>query len=346
MTAVLTSPEPELQKPPSEALPGRKRPLRTEWRVLGVVILCFLMLEFGFRIRGDVLSKDISHLQSFDRLSRELAAGPEDELRVLFLGNSLTRYGVDQKLFVELTGENTEKPLRAVKVNPDNTALADWYYAYQSYFDKPERVPDVVVIGFEGGHLRDAPSHHPDRLAYYYCRGRQPAELGQFDLKTFEERAYFTLCSMSAAFANRDRIQRRVLDMVIPSYRSGMDELNLRMAADAGKVVEQEPSYERLLKFVAMAERNQVQVILAAMPVPEYYEFDQAMLDVVHSTSAELVDCREVPGLKVTMFFDGLHMDEDAARLYTTALVGKSEPYLCQLPVKPGAKFPGIATLP
>jgi len=346
MTAVLTSPEPQLQETPAAPLPGRTRPLRTEWRVLGVVALCFLMLELGFRLRGDVLSKDISHLRSFDAISRDLAAGPDDDLRVLFLGNSLTRYGVDQGLFAELVSEGSEKQLRTAKVNPDNTALADWYYAYQSYFDTPERVPDVVVIGFEGGHLRDAPSHHPDRLAYYYCRGSQPAELGQFDVKTFEERAYFTLCSLSAAFANRDRIQRRVLDMVIPSYRAGMDELNLRMTADADNTEENEPSYERLLKFVAMAERNQVQVILAAMPVPEHYEFDQALLDVVHSTSAVLIDCREVPGIEKAMFFDGLHMDDDAARLYTTALADKSEPYLSRLETKPGARFPGIATLP
>ncbi len=346
MTAVLTSPESELQESPAPTMPKGSRPLRTEWRVLGVVVLCFLMLELGFRLRGDVLSKDISHLRSFDRIAGELAAGPEDDLRILFLGNSLSRYGVNQDLFVELVGQDTGQPLRAAKVNPDNTALADWYYAYQSYFDKPGRVPDVVVIGFEGGHLRDAPSHHPDRLAYYYCRGRQPAELGQFDLKTFEERAYFTLCGLSAAFANRDRIQRRVLDMVIPSYRSGMDELNLRMAADAEQNVEREPSYERLLKFVAMAEQDRVQIILAAMPVPEHYEFDQALLDVVHSTSAELIDCREVPGIEMGMFFDGLHMDEDASRLYTAALAGKSEPYMSRLEIQPGAKFPGIATLP
>ncbi len=53
--------------------------------------------------------------------------------------------------------------------------------------------------------------------------------------------------------------------------------------------------------------------------------------DTVENSSAVLVDCRIVPGITLPMFFDGLHMDEQAAKLYSSELATKIGPVLNSL---------------
>ncbi|WP_013627266.1 hypothetical protein [Rubinisphaera brasiliensis] len=306
----------------------------SEWFVVAMVVFVFLGMELMFRVGGDRLSKDIAHLRSFPDIASEVAAmNPEDGTRVLFLGNSLTRYGVDPQLYAEVCGNLFDSQVQAAKLNPDNTALADWFYAYRTHFSRADIHPDVVVVGFEGGHLRDAPSSHPARLAQYYTTYADWADLQRSEVNGFEDSASFLLSRYSAAYGNRDRIQRRVLDSVIPDYREGMDELNASLVAQTKEQIVEEtgPGYQRLLEFIAQAEQDGVQVILAAMPVPQAYEFDAGLLEVVDSTSAVLVDCRNVPGMTEDMFFDGLHMDERGQKLYSQTLAERSAPVLRQV---------------
>lgn len=341
----------EVQTARLDGVPPRKGTgfLAGEWRVVLCVLAVFFGLEMIFRVGGQKLSKDIEHLRSFPEIAATLAEFPADQgTRILFLGNSLTRYGVDVDQFAEVCRDQFQEPVQAVKMNPDNTALADWYYGYRRYFHRQQIRPDLVIIGFEGGHLRDAPSHHPDRLAQYYCDADDYPELTRFDLRGFEEHASYWLARASAAFGNRDRIQRRVLDDFIPDYRAGMDELNRRMNQQSQRklsqpeltqsAAENEPDYSRLLEFVALAERDQVQVFLVAMPVPEAYEFDRGLLEVVQSTSAVLLDCRQVPGIEPAMFFDGLHMDDQAQTLYSRYLAEQCGPLLQTLQPLPVAE--------
>jgi len=315
--------------PPHRA--GKKR--GTEWRAVFMVASLFLLLELSIRIGGDSLSKDIAHLRSFPEIAQKLAGfDPENGTRILFLGNSLTRHGVDQNAFAETVKEEGGGAVQSVKMNPDNTDLADWFYAYRTRFSKPGIKPDVLIIGFEGIHLRDAPSRHPDRLAQYYCTWSDWPDLCKYDLKTFEDRVYFVLCKYSAAFGNRDRIQKRILDKLIPDYRAGMDELNSRRnKSKKNDKKKKPPSFEKLQKLIAIADAQGTKIILAAMPVPEAYEFDAEFLKVVENSSAVLIDCRTVPGITLPMFFDGLHMDEQAAKIYSSELATKIGPVLNSL---------------
>lgn len=296
----------------------------SERLVIVSVISLFLMLEACFRFGGEYLSKDITHLQSFESISQQLAQfNPKQGTRLLFLGNSLTRHGIDQEAFARVVEQEFGQKIQCVKMNPDNTALADWFYAYRTYFSNPGVKPDLVIIGFEGIHLRDAPSNHPDRLAQYYCTWADYPQLFKYDLNNFEERVHFSLCKVSAAFGNRDRIQKRALDLLIPDYRAGIEQLNHRRNQHATPPLSS-PGYERLEELISIASKQGTQIVLAAMPVPEAYEFDPELLELVENSSAILFDCRTVPGITDPMFFDGLHMDEQAASLYSTTLARKS----------------------
>ncbi len=309
-----------------------------ERRVLLMVVSLFLLLEATIRLGGEILSKDIAHLRSFPKIARRMAQfDPQQGTRILFLGNSLTRHGVDQDAFAETVKQEGGGVVQSVKMNPDNTDLSDWFYAYRTFFSRPGIKPDVLIVGFEGVHLRDAPSRHPDRLAQYYCTWSDWPDLCQYDLKTFEDRVYFVLCRYSAAFGNRDRIQKRLLDKLIPDYRAGMDELNSRRneinkAGKNNKKKKKELTYEKLQKLIAIADSQGTKIVLAAMPVPDAYQFDPKFLELVENSSAVLVDCRKVEGITEPMFFDGLHMDEQAAKIYSSELARKLSAVLKSIP--------------
>lgn len=288
------------------------------------VVLCLLLLlgvcEAAMRLYGSRLSQDVRHLEQFEALAARISAPPQSgETRVLFLGNSLTRYGVDVDEFSRVLTAAGPGAVRVERMIPDNTALADWSYAYRSFFADCGRAPDVLVIGFAEGHLADAPSRHPERLARYYCRLPHLAELCRRDLLTIDARTGFMLAGMSSLFCHRDRIERRVLDLVIPGYQEGIQDLNRRLTRGQRRTPTA-PTFDRLRQLLALARRDGVEVILAAMPVPDPYDLDPELWEIAEECGARLIDCRHVPGIKTEMFPDGLHMDDRAARLYTRYL--------------------------
>lgn len=300
-----------------------------EARVVAVVVCALLACEAGMRLYGDRLSKDIEHLEQFDEIAARAAApSPTDVTRVLFLGNSLTRYGLRAEQF-EAAARDVGRTVRVEKMTPDNTALADWYYAYRTFFHAAGRSPDLLVIGFADGHLRDAPSNHPERLAQYYCRVEDLPELFARDLPTVEDRAHYGAACGSALLCNRDRIERRVLDALIPGYREGIQTLNDRVRQSlptrSGTV-----SYSRLRELLQLTREDGVQVVLAAMPIPNAYAIDPELQALAVETGTPLIDCRAVPGVEPAMFPDGLHMNEEAATRYThylaAALVTRQPP--------------------
>lgn len=296
-----------------------------EARVVAFVLAVLAVGEAGMRLCEHKLSMDVEHLQSLSLLSEELApCEGEHCLRVLFLGNSLTRYGVDADVFAATLSPERGQPVRGVKMNPDNTALADWYYAYRNFVSQPRRTPDLLVIGFEGDHLRDAPSIHTDRLGRYYCGWDDLDELFAADLPTWESRLQFAAGSSSAIMSNRDRIERRALDTLIPGYRDGIQDLNsrVRSAKDAAL-----PSaeYSRLAKLLDLARADGVPVVFAAMPVRQRYDLDPLLLATVEQGGATIVDCRNVPGIGADTFIDDLHMNPDGAQLYSRFLAAQLE---------------------
>jgi len=292
-----------------------------EARVVACVLAAVVAGEAGMRLYGDRLSKDIRHLEEFDEIAARIAAPAQaGETRVLFLGNSLTRFGVDPEEFARAAAETGLGPVRVERMMPDNTALADWSYAYRAFLAGQDRRPDLLVIGFQGGHLRDARSHHPERLARYYARWEDLPELFQNDLPTFEARAGFGAAGASALLCNRDRIESRVLDRLIPGYQDNIQILNRRVQGTPSSQPAAPSTYLRLQALLETARAQGVQVVLAAMPIPDPYEIDPELPGLAQQHGAALVDCRRVPGIAVEMFPDGLHMNADASRLYTRFL--------------------------
>lgn len=309
-----------------------------EARVVAVLLASVLAGEAVLRSVAGRLSQDVQHLTRFEAIADELTA-PADEpepLRVLFLGNSLTRCGVDLDAFDPEAESAAGRPVVVRKLNPDNTAVADWFYAYRNYFAEQSRAPDLLVIGFQAEHLVDAPSNHPRRLAQFYCDAGDWADLCRDDLRDFEARAEFLLAAQSSLVANRDRIERRVLDLVIPGYQDGLQTLNSRVQARR-TAPNRQRTYDRLARLLEMARAEGTQVVLAAMPVLTPYEIDPALYGVAAAHGATLLDCRNIEGITPDMFPDGLHMNAVAAACYSRHLAHVLQPALARVGREPAA---------
>lgn len=285
------------------------------------MLALLVVSETAMRLMESSLSKDVAHLKQFPEIAKHLTAHASDQTRVLFLGNSLTRYGIDAEVFQKELRLNRGTQVQVAKVVPDNSQLADWSYAYRNFFHNAQHPPELLVIGFGFGnqHLADRPSSHPERLARYYCTLNDVNELCRWDLPDMESRLDYVVASGSVLYANRDRVQRWGLDRIIPEYRTGIQTINEQLQNASPK----EPSratFHRLRALIEDAQQDGVRVVLMALPVGFEYEFDPQFLSLTAEKQVPVIDCRNVPGVTRAQLFDGLHLDPNGAKLVTRHL--------------------------
>jgi len=295
-----------------------------ECRVVVAMLGLLLLSEAAMRLMESNLSKDVAHLKQFPQIAQDLTAHPTKHTRVLFLGNSLTRYGIDVDVFQEEIRRYHGAPVQIAKVVPDNSQLADWSYAYRNFFHESQHPPEVLVIGFGFGnqHLADRPSSHPERLARYYCSLKDMKELCKWDLPDIESRLDYVVASGSVLYANRDRVQRWGFDRIIPEYRDGIQTLNELLQAASPKETSH-VTFQRLRALIEDAQQDGVRVVLMALPIGIEYEFDPELLRLTAEKQVPVIDCRNVPGVTSDQLFDGLHLDPDGAKLVTRHLAQK-----------------------
>src|SRR5690606_36077115 len=124
------------------------------------------------------------------------------------------------------------------------------------------------------------------------------------------------LAKTSRAFANRERISRRVL-AVLPGYPASAARINdvLRRAEETDETVE--PTYRQAERFLRSAAAGGTRVMVVAMPTRTRYDLDPHLPDVVEENGAVFVDACDVPGLEPARFRDALHLDEAGAAIYS-----------------------------
>jgi hypothetical protein len=292
---------------------------RTEAKVVALVLLVLLGCELVVRTREQYLSLDLKHIGQIPAISQSMTEGPG--LRVLFIGNSMTRYGVDASTFEREMKAQGVGPLRVEKVFPDATGLPDWYYAFKHYFVDAGHLPDVLIVGFASKDLQDDYAVEPTRLARYYSSSRDMPEIFSRDVLDFDSRVQFLLSSVSSSFANRNRVRTRVLDALVPYYRDTAQQLNRDMKTGrSGNAATAPHSYQRLERFIQLASQKGVRVIFVAMPLRDAYTLDPLVQKIVEDDGMTFVDCREVAGLGRESYIDEMHLKPEGATVYTQFL--------------------------
>lgn len=308
------------------------------------MLALLLAAEFGLRSVGTRLSGDVAHLEAVPTIvDRTLASEAEP---VLLWGNSLLGEGVDARALeagLEALGSGA---FTVGKVNPDGTTPMEWSFLLRS--NVTGGVDDVargtLVLAFGPGHLLDrSPQQTLERLALYHVG---PGDLGRFlgeELHTLEDRAAFLAARGSRLVALGERIQPRVLDLVIPRYR---ERAPILLARDGGGAAEgvagaaglagpegaagpvgaappPPPGPQRYRHFrtiVDDAARAGIPLVLLPMPQPQPWELSPGERRIIQECGATVLELADAAGIPPEHFPDGTHMDETGRRMFTETL--------------------------
>lgn len=286
----------------------------SEWKVWFVVLAVLVATEVTMRGALTHLSQDLVHIQQIPESIDRLSVG--EEPRLLFLGNSITREGLDlSELKTEL---DSVKSLTIEEIYPDDTAITEWLYGYIHFLDLPKNDLELLIICFAEDQLQDRPTIDVRRLAYNYSDWSTTLATFQDESFTLDQKAEFILARLLVSFANAERVQKRIMDYLIPFYRSTARRINSSLV---NPVTDSEarpltyPTYRRLQKLLDVLEARDVDLMVFAFPVGKSYEIDSGLEQMLQKNSVSLVDARHVAGISPENFPDGYHMDKFAAKL-------------------------------
>jgi hypothetical protein len=260
------------------------------------------------------------HLREIPEIASRLRQA--NGVRILFLGNSLTRTNLNLRTFVEeVTAEHPAR-IQAESVYPDDSKVAEWYYTFKHYFVDTGSRPEILVVSFAARQLEDTGALDPARFATAFGGYENKDELFRDEITGFGDRVEFYLASVSAAFAHRERVKDRLLAAVIPHYKQTALRVN-RALRDAKPASGGKPSYRRLGKLIALASKDRIRVILVSMPQPIPYPVNEGLLAFARERGVDYHDGRFVEGLTGSHFVDGYHLGAEGAKVFSRALAGR-----------------------
>jgi hypothetical protein len=290
----------------------------TELRVLAVVASVLAAAELAGRFAGRSLSVDESHVREIPEIARRLHAGRPP--RILFLGNSLTRCGVDLEAFRAELRARGVPDAACEKVVPDGTGICEWYYYFKRHFADADETPDVVIVGFQGTAASDENLVRVEKLGQDVCTLRDVPELFTSDVEGFGDRVQFLLSYCFYSVGKQTNMQHRVLSLVVPNYIQETQELNRVVQSGRRKGGPSAPprsTYRRLDRLMDMLRRIDVRGVFVAMPGATEQTLDPLLVETVREGGMTLIDGRRIERLDAERFFDGVHMDPTAADMYS-----------------------------
>jgi len=272
--------------------------------------------EGVMRVARTQLSNDLVHIQEIperiDRLSRGKGT------RILFLGNSLTREGIDIEQFrreMESTAAVTVE-----QVYPDDTGIIEWVHVFEHFVTKRSSELDVVILGFAQTQLQDGGPINVRRLAHNYTDWKAATEIFREEDFSFDQRVEFTLARYSTAFANAGRVRKRIFDSTVPYYRTSAARVNTSIQSAGHAERQEQPTYRRLQKLIRLVQATEAKLVVVAYPVGKPYTLDAGLTELLDTIGGPWIDARNLPGITRDNFPDGYHMDASAAAIFTRHL--------------------------
>lgn len=299
-----------------------------ETKVLLVLVLALVVLEGGARMFERKLSKDVSHIRSLPEVAAELKAAPADQLKVLILGNSLSRDGLDKALLKAGLEKLTGRSVHLAAMHPDASNIAQWFYGYRRYFAQTGAHPDLVILGTARPHLLDGRSE-PDRQAAFYTSFKDMPLLLKEQHGDVEAISKALVARASMLFAHRGRVEPLVFYNGIPGYTETTQILSIHRDS-ATPAVEGEAAsarheaaptchlFESLLKTF---QAGKTRVMVVAIPMTATYELPDCVVKAVQQAQMSIVDTGASLQYPPERFPDGYHLDKQGAADFTTSLL-------------------------
>lgn len=292
---------------------------RTELKVISAILLLLAAVELCLYLGEPWLSADVRHIRQIPEIIEDLRS--EEPPRILFLGNSLTRASIRPDLIVDILDSANLPKASFSLIFPDDTTIVDWHYLYRTFIQSKNLQLNLVVISFAYGHLDDHQPLNIERLGGEFAGFSSVAEAFAHDVLSLSNRIEYLLGSTSRLWANRERVQTRVLAL-IPGYTALAQDINRAVRGD-NQHDRPGPSatYHRLARFLDMAVEDGNRIVFVAVPVPRRYPLPRELRDTVRNAGAELIDLQGVP-FTPSDFPDGYHLSDPAARRFSKALAG------------------------
>lgn len=294
-----------------------------------MVVATLVLFEVGVRVLKDRLSLDAAYIETLPAKAEALDREPG--CRVLFLGNSLTRVGVEPDRFTAAVSAAGVDGVSAAVVHQSDSRIVEWYRMFDRYYAKEGVVPDAVVLGYAHAQIQDTPlrSEEIQRLGLYYTSVSDIEDVFEHDLTGFDERAEFLLSKVSVSYAFRDKVARGVGRALIPGYNRALLWLNRKqrqelVRASGGTASE----YSRLERFIRKAREQGTEVAVVAMPLDGQEVTVEAASAATERAGGTFLDAQGVEVFTDGDFADDVHLSPEGAAKYSDYIGAELEPFL------------------
>lgn len=305
------------------------------WRnelIVWIGVLVFLLCtEIFLRVYEPKLSVDVAHIRGTTKTAERIAEGQlEGRTQVLFIGNSLTRAGVNSELLHSHYNRMGMKGVDFHYFYPDGGNVGAWKMAWSRYFEERGTKPDLVILCGGRSHFRDIQIDPVIAGAYYLSWSQLPSVLRK-EYPRFDDKLRLVASKVSVGFANRWRVQRRVRDMILPHNRAVL--WDMATPEEGGEAATPSPETSRFLEELLSSIRdNEIKTAVVSMPSFRDYQVPEKRQRLVESYGAFFIDLKSPVGIELRHYYDQAHLDEEGAEIFTRALFDRLDPILERLP--------------
>lgn len=292
-----------------------------------------LLSELVMRLLFFRISTDFSKFPEFPKRASVLMQ--QKALRVALIGNSTTYKCTDAKVVQQVLQEQLKRPVVVDAFAADGSSIETWYYLLNHYFWQPGKRPDLFIVTFYNdgilADLADGENLDLGRLAQFLTGPRDWPEVFQNDIHDPGARVEYLLSGLSSSFAAKERMKRRLLDVVVPHYRTFTQGVNLaafehqqRVAQASHRNAKQAFTYTTLQRFLEKGRGEGSRFIFVAYPTLECtrkpYALDRQATRLIQQYGADFVDMRHVPRLTASSYEDKIHISKIWTPYYSERL--------------------------
>ena len=284
-------------------------------KVILFVFGVLFVLEITLRMMEPYISLDLKHYRDIPSIINNVAKA--HNTKILFMGNSLTRRGIDRN---ELKAAFPNATIGLVY--PDDTFATDWYWIYKNQVE--HRIPnlDYLFILFAPANLYDW-RHKRTTVLIRMARFAHTTQLKTIITREhldFNQSLQLVLAHFLDLFALKERIQRRILN-IIPNYSKTIRKINELHKAQLNRHMSNNKKHRMkdIIELIRSATSHKTTVIMIAAPLVHKYKVPTRLVKFIKRTPhAFLVDANRMDNIDASDFrADQYHLNDKGAHKLT-----------------------------
>jgi hypothetical protein len=290
-----------------------------------LLVLCALFClaaELSARFAFPRISRVEKRIES-EKKAALLLSRNTGEPAVLLVGNSLFEKGINVPVLQQnLTG------YRVRRFAVSNTSFLDWYYGLRRLFSEGSR-PQVVVLGLTPRNMTLERRFEGDVSARELLRTEDVRDLGRELQKDNTSLSNLYFSNLSSFYGGRTQFRKWFLMKIMPDVETLASALRPPAAPDPPYSAMLAIGEERLNMLNTLCAEHGAKFIYVAPPVIASGRDGLSALQEAGRRSEVPVLAPILPGeLGRQYFADGVHLTDEGALRFTTALSFKLKPAL------------------